>query len=79
MCYDDAKKSLIVIATILFLGAPAHADFMEGWQAYQRGDFETALQQWTTLAERGDPVARIARVLGVSRPTIYRIQGNQDK
>ncbi len=31
------------------------------------------------MLQRGEPIARIARVLGVSRPTIYRIQGNQDK
>jgi hypothetical protein len=55
---DNARKSLIAIAAILFLGTPAHADFMEGWRAYQRGDFETALEQWTSLAERGDPVAQ---------------------
>lgn len=31
------------------------------------------------MLQRGEPVARIARVMRVSRPTIYRIQGNQDK
>ncbi|MDP7650289.1 MAG: hypothetical protein QGF38_01115, partial [Rhodospirillales bacterium] len=43
---------------LLCLTTPAQADFMEGWRAYQQGEFETALQHWTKLAEEGDPVAQ---------------------
>ncbi len=43
---------------LLCLTAPAQADFMEGWRAYQRGEFSTALQHWAKLAEEGGPVAQ---------------------
>ncbi len=46
------------VFVLLCLTAPAQADFMEGWRAYQRGDFPVALQHWTRLAEKGDPVAQ---------------------
>ena len=77
MCFDGARKSLVVIAAVLFLGGPAHADFMEGWRAYQRGDFKTALQQWTPLAEAGNPVAQYN--VGVMYDEGTGVETNADK
>ncbi len=50
----------LIIAALAFLcfTATAQADFLEGWRAYQQGDFTTALQHWTRLAENGDPVSQ---------------------
>ena len=33
-------------------------DFFKGDEAYQRGDFATALQEWRPLAEQGDAYAQ---------------------
>ena len=37
----------------LMLAAVARASFDEGWAAYERGDYETALKEWRPLAEQG--------------------------
>ena len=29
------------------------ADLVKGWTAYNKGDFATALKEWTPLASRG--------------------------
>lgn len=36
----------------------AQADFLEGWDAYQRGDYAAALKEWTKQAEMGDPICQ---------------------
>ena len=36
----------------------ANADFEAGWQAYQRGDFLTAYNEWQPLALQGDARAQ---------------------
>lgn len=36
---------------------PADAGFRDGMDAYEAGDFETAVAQWRPLAEQGDPWA----------------------
>ena len=36
------------------------ADYNKGVDAYERGDYATALREWTPLAEQGDPVAQHA-------------------
>ena len=45
----------------LLLGAmmaiPAHADVKEGVDAWSRGDYDSAVQQWQTPANKGDPDA----------------------
>ena len=33
-------------------------DFQKGYEAYQIGDYATALKEWTPLAEGGDSVAQ---------------------
>jgi len=51
-------RLFIAVLVLLCLTAPARADFMEGWRAYQRGEFATALRHWTKLAKDGDPIAQ---------------------
>jgi len=46
---------LPVLLLTLLLGNPAFsADFQKGLDAYDRGDFATALREWEPLAEQGD-------------------------
>lgn len=45
---------LPVLLLTLVVGKPAFsADFQKGVSAYEKGDFATALRQWTPLAEQG--------------------------
>lgn len=38
--------------------ALAHADFNTGLAAFEKGDFQTAIAEWTPLAEKGDVAAQ---------------------
>ena len=54
---------LIILAALcagftLGLTAPAWAGFDEGFAAYQRGDYATALREWHPLAEQGNAGAQ---------------------
>ena len=52
-----------VIVLVLALALPAHvlaADFQAGLDAYDRGDYATALEEWRPLAEQGDASAQVA-------------------
>jgi len=44
-------------------GVSESADFQKGFDAYERGDYTTALREWTPLAEQGDADAQY--VLGL--------------
>ena len=45
---------LPVLLLTLLVGTPASsADFQKGLDAYDRGDYATALREWTPLAEQG--------------------------
>ena len=51
----------IFAALLLLLATATHmarADFNAGLEAYQRGDYKTALEQWQPEAEKGDPYAQ---------------------
>jgi TPR repeat protein len=51
----------MLIATIVLLiahASPVWAGFDEGADAYQSGDYETALREWRPLAEQGDASAQ---------------------
>ena len=52
------KCQLLTIATVLLLAAPAWGDFDDGQAAYERGDYETAFEEWLPLAEQGDAHAQ---------------------
>ncbi len=44
----------LVLGFGLILATPAWADFQAGVNAYERGDYETALAEFRPLAEQGD-------------------------
>ena len=52
--------SLCLIVTLAFgsFGVGWSDDFQKGLDAAQRGDYTTALKEWTSLAEQGDAKAR---------------------
>lgn len=47
-----------LVLSIVCLAAPAWADFKAGADAYQRGDYATALREWQPLAEQGQALAQ---------------------
>ena len=52
---------LLTILTILFCltsNVVWSADFFKGMDAYDKGDYASALSEWTPLAEQGDAVAQ---------------------
>ena len=54
-------RALRGVIVVLALALPAHvlaADFQDGWEAYKRGDYKTALKEWRPLAEQGDADAQ---------------------
>ena len=54
-------RTLTPIVFILFLfiwPILAHADFQAGLDAYNQGDYATALKEWRPLAEQGDATAQ---------------------
>ena len=50
----------VIIATALSLAftSVAAQDFQKGYAAYQAGDYATAIQEWTPLAEAGNAVTQ---------------------
>ncbi len=55
------QRTLTPIVFILFLfiwAILAHADFQAGLDAYNQGDYATALKEWRPLAEQGDATAQ---------------------
>jgi TPR repeat protein len=59
---DDRSVSLrfpIALGLLLVcLAVPAWADYQAGMDAYNRGDYATALREWRPLAEQGDANAQ---------------------
>src|SRR5262245_26582690 len=49
-----------LILSIVYLSTPAWADFQTGMEAYNSGDYATALREWRPLAELGDSTAQAA-------------------
>ncbi len=46
--------TMMLAAVVVLVAAPAWpADFEAGWEAYQLGDYATALKEWRSLAELG--------------------------
>ena len=53
------KHLTVILAFLMTLSSPVVAqDFQKGLAAAQAGDFATALQEWTPLAEAGDAAAQ---------------------
>ncbi len=53
------RRVIVAAALFVALTATARADFQEGYAAYQRGDYATALQEWLPLARQGDASAQL--------------------
>ena len=49
---------IAVVLSIVCLAVPAWADYKAGEDAYNRGDYATALREWRPLAERGEALAQ---------------------
>ena len=49
----------LVLSIVCFV-VPAWADYQAGMDAYNRGDFATALREWRSLAEQGDAKAQFS-------------------
>jgi len=53
------KGFLIFPVLLIFLfGIPAFADYQKGLDAYESGDYATALKEWKPLADQGHVVAQ---------------------
>jgi TPR repeat protein len=53
------KRISLALAFLTALSLPVMAqDFQKGWDAYNAGDFATAIQEWTPLAVAGDASAQ---------------------
>ena len=49
----------LILSMVCFV-LPAWADYQTGMDAYNRGDFATALREWRPLAEQGDAKAQFS-------------------
>ena len=62
------KRLLILPVLLLLVGTPASsADFQKGFDAWESGDYATALREWTPFAEQGDASAQNNLGVGVVR------------
>ena len=53
------KRGIVAVALALVLAGPVMgADPQAGWEAYNRGDYATALKELRPLAEQGDADAQ---------------------
>ena len=48
----------VVVVAAMFCGGAIAGPSEEGWAAYQRGDYETALKLWRPLAAQGNAFAQ---------------------
>lgn len=55
-CFVSA--ALVALAISVFGGSAGAQKFDKGSEAYESGDFATALQEWRPLAEEGDARAQ---------------------
>ncbi len=52
------RFSIALVLSIVCLATPAWADFEAGMDAYDRGDYATALREWRPLAKQGDAASQ---------------------
>ena len=73
------RKLILLVLVPLVFGASQSAEggFKEGWDAYDRNDYATALKEWKTLGEQGNATAQYslavmyAKGQGVPQDYIY--------
>jgi TPR repeat protein len=51
-------KTLIALFLSLSLMSIAYADFNDGWDAYNKGDYKSAVNEWRSVARKGDASAQ---------------------
>jgi uncharacterized protein len=51
-------KRIAAVTVLILLALPAWADFQDGLDAYNRGDYKTALREWQPLAAQGNASAQ---------------------
>jgi len=54
----EIMKHRVLAIILFFLALPALADFQEGIEAFNQGDYQKALEAWRPLLEAGDPRAQ---------------------
>lgn len=55
--------AVFCLAVALLMGSVGTSwsgDYQKGWTAYQRGDYATAIREWTPLAKQGDAVTQFS-------------------
>ena len=52
------RFTITLVLSIVCLAVPACANYKAGLEAYERGDYATALREWRPLAEQGDASAQ---------------------
>ena len=52
------RRVTLVAVFLVVLAAPAWGDYQAGLEAYERGDYATALREWRPLAEQGNAPAQ---------------------
>ena len=52
--------TLCLTVALLFgcAGVCKSGDYQKGWNAYEKGDYATALREWTPLVDQGDASAQ---------------------
>jgi hypothetical protein len=50
---------IVLVLSFVCLPTPAWADFETGMDAYERGNYATAMSEWRPLAENGDAQAQL--------------------
>ena len=56
--YKPSHCLYVLLGLVLVLPEPAWADLKVGFEAYSRGDYETALAELSPLAKQGDAIAQ---------------------
>ncbi len=51
---------IVAVTIIVLVGSAARADFADGAQAYDGGDYETAFEEWIVLARKNHTNAQVA-------------------
>jgi len=54
MCLPRTLTPIVFVLSLFILPISAHADYQAGLDAYNQGDYATALKEWRPLAEQSD-------------------------
>ena len=57
--WGTSMKRIAAAAVLILFALPAWATFQDGQDAYERGDYETAFEEWLPFAEQGLAKAQV--------------------